>query len=153
MPDWLAAVIAFFSALVGVLGGVATMRHTWRSDKRETETSKAAAADRRSAEDREREAATDRQEDRLVAALRDANAVGITAERMKYEIELHKQLTEVKKVHTEQMNRLRESLITEMRKQIRDALIVYGCESAALGCKDRKHATIRPAGLIEDITI
>ena len=132
------AAVAVVSALVGAIGGLVAARSTWRKDRRDTEAAKIATATAKSTDDREREEAADRATDRLVEALKDANTVAIENERLKYENKLYEEITKLKKLHKQQFDEMRASLMAEMQRQIHEALDEYGCELAKQGCNNRR---------------
>jgi len=132
------AITAAASAGVGIIGGLVAARYTWRKDRRESAEAEQDRVSASTTADREKEAADDRAADRLVRLLNEANAIAIENERMKYELKLNDEITKVKALHKRQFDEMRTSLMAEMQRQIREALDVYGCELAAVGCKNRR---------------
>lgn len=137
-PATAIAVSGAVGVLAGAVGALVLARYNWRKDKRETAEAKIALAAAQSIEAREREAAVDRQEDRLIRVLREANAAAIEAERLTYENKLSENTAELKRTYNQKLNEMRDSLLVEMQRKIDDALDRYGCETAGNGCPDRR---------------
>ena len=137
----LPTIIALSGAIGAIAGAIAALmgaRYTLRKDKREAAEAKVALAAAQSLEAREREAAVDRQEDRLISVLKEANAAAIEAERLNYENKLTEKTAELNRAYNQKLNGMRDSLLIEMQRKIDDALDRYGCENAGTGCPDRK---------------